>query len=358
MTKVEYAVQWCLNIANDDSHGYSQYHRWGPDYDCSSMIITAYQNAGIPVKDAGATTTYNMQPTFQKCGFEVVRNWNKATGEGLIRGDVVLNVNHHVELYIGNGQLVKASQDEYGGIAGANPGDQTKQEIRTSGYYNFPWDMALRYKNQLEQYTGPNTSFPTAAEYATTGTLIDVEPDYKEIKSYMITLDRQSKNVDYEALRGIGVIGTLLEAGYLYDSSHMEVSSFVSPALDKQVSAAKKSDMPYAFYTYVRSRNINEANLELKWLRIYIQKYTPTIGVWLKLEFTNNVAMNDMIVGRYKTLLEASGLKGKIGFYVTRDQLSRITWSKWQEDFLLWLVDHVDNVSEIEQILDPTFFDL
>lgn len=358
MTKVEYAVQWCIAIANDSSHGYSQYHRWGPDYDCSSMIITAFQNAGIPVKDAGAQRTYDMETNFKKCGFEVVRNWNKNTGAGLIRGDVVLNVNHHVELYIGGGQLVKASQDENGGIAGTQQGDQTGQEIRISGYYNFPWDMALRYKNQTEQYTGTATAFPTASEYATAGTLVSVEPDYKEIKSYMITLDRSSKKVDYDALRGIGVIGTMLEAGYLYDQSHMEVEQYVSPALAEQVKVAKEADMPYAFFAYVRSRSIKEANLELKWLRIYIQKYTPSLGVWLKLELTNNVSMNDMIVDRYKTLLESSGLKGKIGFYVTRNQLSRITWNKWQNDYLLWLVDPVEDISEIEQILDPTFFDL
>ena len=198
----------------------------------------------------------------------------------------------------------------------------------------------------------------TAAEYATAGTTVSVEPDYKEIQSYMITLDRTSKKVDYEALRGIGVVGTMLEAGYMYDQSHMEVNTFVSPALASQVAAAKEADMPYSLFTYTRARNIKDANLELKWLRIYIQKYVPPLGVWLKLELANDISMNDMIVGRYKTLLEASGLKGKIGFYVTRQQLVKITWSKWQEDFLLWLVDYVDNVDEFEKLLDPTFFDL
>ena len=80
MTKVEYAVQWALGIANDSSHGYSQINRWGPDYDCSSFIITAYENAGIPVKEAGATYTRNMEQAFRKCGFQVITNWNRATG--------------------------------------------------------------------------------------------------------------------------------------------------------------------------------------------------------------------------------------------------------------------------------------
>ena len=31
-------TEWALQIANDDSHGYSQCNRTGPDYDCSSLV--------------------------------------------------------------------------------------------------------------------------------------------------------------------------------------------------------------------------------------------------------------------------------------------------------------------------------
>lgn len=46
MGKIEIATQWMINLANDDTHGYDQAHRWGPDYDCSSAVITAWENAG------------------------------------------------------------------------------------------------------------------------------------------------------------------------------------------------------------------------------------------------------------------------------------------------------------------------
>ena len=49
MTKIEKAVTWALAIANDNTHGYDQQYRWGPDYDCSSLIISAWQQAGVPV---------------------------------------------------------------------------------------------------------------------------------------------------------------------------------------------------------------------------------------------------------------------------------------------------------------------
>ena len=49
MGKIETATQWMIDLANDDSHGYDQDSRWGPDYDCSSSVISAWQYAGVPV---------------------------------------------------------------------------------------------------------------------------------------------------------------------------------------------------------------------------------------------------------------------------------------------------------------------
>ena len=61
MSKVEAYVEKALSIANDNTHGYSQVNRWGKDYDCSSLVITVVENAGIPVKSkVGATYTGNM----------------------------------------------------------------------------------------------------------------------------------------------------------------------------------------------------------------------------------------------------------------------------------------------------------
>ena len=69
MSQIETAIKWMEDTANDDSHGYDQINRWGPDYDCSSAVITAWQMAGVPVKSRGATYTGNMYGVFKKCGF-------------------------------------------------------------------------------------------------------------------------------------------------------------------------------------------------------------------------------------------------------------------------------------------------
>lgn len=127
------AVSWAVGIASDDSHRYSQSVRWGPHYDCSSFVISAYRQAGVDVKSAGATYTGNMYSAFLSCGFsDVTASVNRGTGAGLKKGDVLLNTVHHTALVRQDGgKLVHASSPEKG--------------ILTADYYNYPWDYVLRY---------------------------------------------------------------------------------------------------------------------------------------------------------------------------------------------------------------------
>lgn len=142
MTIPEKALAWMEDLAADQRHGYSQANRWGPDYDCSSAIITAYQYAGVPVKDKGATYTGNMKAVFLKCGFtDMTGSCNLYSGAGMLPGDVLLNERHHTAMYAGSGKVVHARGQSFGSSA---TGDQG-QEISISAYYNYPWDCVLRY---------------------------------------------------------------------------------------------------------------------------------------------------------------------------------------------------------------------
>ena len=162
MSKIETAVNIALSIANDNSHGYDQGSRWGPDYDCSSFVITAWQNAGVPVKSRGATYTGNMRSVFLACGFiDVTASVNLVTGSGVQRGDVLLNVTRHTAMSIGGGQIVHARGNENGGATGGMSGDQTGREICTQGYYNCPWDCVLRYQeSESSSGSGSGTTTP------------------------------------------------------------------------------------------------------------------------------------------------------------------------------------------------------
>ena len=145
------AIDWALAIANNSAHGYDQANRWGPNYDCSSFVISAWEQAGVPVKSKGATYTGNMYTVFLSCGFvDVSTKVNRDTGVGLQTGDVLLyhnynNDNGHTEMYVGDGKNVKASINEKGTVTGGQSGDQSGREIYVGNYYNYPWSSVLRY---------------------------------------------------------------------------------------------------------------------------------------------------------------------------------------------------------------------
>lgn len=146
---VEAAVLWAIGIAEDDSHGYDQPTRdGGVDYDCSSLVSTAFRQAGWDVP-LPSPSTYNMRSVFTGLGFQWIAG--NPTASQLVRGDIVLFEGDisagtgHVELYIGSEMLVGAHINEFGGIAYGQPGDQTGNEISVGGYYRGSWNGVLRW---------------------------------------------------------------------------------------------------------------------------------------------------------------------------------------------------------------------
>ena len=159
MTIPEQAAQYAIDFANDASHGYDQASRWGPDYDCSSLVITCYKMAGVPLT---STYTGNMRSDFLSHGFVDVKSQvNIVTGAGLEVGDVLLNEIHHAAMYVGNGNMVEATGNEFGGVRGGQPGDQTGREIAINPYHDYGWgtigwDCVLRYEGNKEEVPSDN----------------------------------------------------------------------------------------------------------------------------------------------------------------------------------------------------------
>ena len=144
--KIEQAAVWMEMMADKPSVGYDQSQRWGPDYDCSSAVISAWEKSGVPVKSKGATYTRNMYRVFLECGFEdVTADIDLTYGVGLQRGDVLLNHVNHTAMYVGGNRTVEASINEKGTTTGGMTGDQTGREFLLRGYRNYPWDAVLRY---------------------------------------------------------------------------------------------------------------------------------------------------------------------------------------------------------------------
>lgn len=145
------ATQLAVQIANDPSHGYNQSARYGPDFDCSSLVSYCLQQAGFNI-DPHGTATRNLANKLDALGFtNVISQINPNTGQGLQYGDILLTVTkHHTEFSLGydNGnKIVEAVHDENGGKGDSHtqPGDQTGDEIRIRNFYAYQWEYCYRW---------------------------------------------------------------------------------------------------------------------------------------------------------------------------------------------------------------------
>lgn len=156
MSNIEKAVSFMIDIAKDDSHGYDQIHRTGgTDYDCSSLVGTALNQAGFNVKKSSTTRTLRAQ--LLACGFKTV-----SVGGARKRGDIFLKEGHHVVMCTGANNIVHASINEKGKTTGGKPGDQTGKEICVRSFYNYKggWDYHFRFSdgNSTQPTTKPSKS--------------------------------------------------------------------------------------------------------------------------------------------------------------------------------------------------------
>lgn len=232
MSKIEQACAYMENLVNDNSHGYDQIHRWGPDYDCSSSIITAWETgAGVMVKTAGATYTGNMASAFVKCGFQKIKY---ARNMGLKRGDVLLNEKHHTALYIGGGKIAQFSINENGKATGGRAGDQTGREACVCNFYEYSkgWDYVLRYPEQKEDKT-VNVTLPELHEgmrrpevgmiqtllrelgfKGTTGRDIVIDCDFGRNTSFAVANFQRSVGLNGDSVVGPKTYDKLFKANY------------------------------------------------------------------------------------------------------------------------------------------------
>lgn len=166
MTIPEKALQLAVQIANDQTHGYSQQNRWGPDFDCSSLVLYCYKKAGADI--GNATYTGNMSDLLKHGFKEVTSSVNLNTGSGLQKGDILYyhksgNIGH-TAMYAGNGKIVHARGQSYGS---AKTGDQGT-EIAVTPYYRGSWQHVYRYVGGGSASAAPA---PTVKRYPVTANL-------------------------------------------------------------------------------------------------------------------------------------------------------------------------------------------
>ena len=165
--RIEKAVQWALNIAGDQSHGYTQGaenatdnnpytgSREGPDYDCSSFVYHALNNSGFKIiaawkknpeyqnrykgkQESGDADT--IWTDLQSIGGFTKYSWDEVK-DSLWRGDILCTPSTHVAMYAGGGKTVEAKGASEGSYETGDQGNEIGQfEAQGRG-----WTEVYRY---------------------------------------------------------------------------------------------------------------------------------------------------------------------------------------------------------------------
>ena len=217
---------------------------------------------------------------------------------------------------------------------------------------------ATKYSSSASSTTSKNASgaTQTSSSYGTTdGVTINVSA----LKPYVITLSENTKLPQKVDMTTTGVVGGVVEAGYLYNRDHSLHNSYVNSQISKQIAWLHQYNLPFGLLAVSRAHTTQEAINELKKLALVVRQYSPYLGLWVQFDSpTVSITKQDEIVVLYQDALVKLGLKKRIGMYLTPKQLQHLTWSKHQASWYLWINDHVSNLSEIPNLLTPEFFDM
>ena len=157
------AIEFAVNIANDNAHGYSQrirslYEINDPkSFDCSSLACTAYYYAflknGLTAQarylKEHCSYTGNML-NMCNCGFEIVAR-NQTAHSQMQKGDLELNTTYHVAVAIDKDNIVHARSSE----GTTDTKDNSGNEIRTQPWYLYShgWTHRLRFTGNGIDFT-------------------------------------------------------------------------------------------------------------------------------------------------------------------------------------------------------------
>lgn len=170
MGSIKKFVEYMIVACTQWSLGYDQGNRWdvrdGGECDCSSLVLTALKAAGFDIGYAG----YTGNMSYYLCN----AGWKRVPADGNPKyGDILLNDEYHVAVYIGDGKIAQASIDENNGIWGGKAGDQTGYETNIRGYYDYPWNCYLRWEEDDMIDNNPHPNAMTGWPMDSTQTQID-----------------------------------------------------------------------------------------------------------------------------------------------------------------------------------------
>ena len=170
-------------------------------------------------------------------------------------------------------------------------------------------------------------------------------------------LQNSNPKIDYGKIKDARISAMMFFGGERFDARHNK-RNYVNPYLSNLVQHCNNAGMPFALYVNVRARTEIEADEECSILYYVIARYSPPLGLWLSLQTNNAISVNDKILEVYYKYIEKWGLKARCGLYLTKTQLSQITWDKFKDRFYLWQIDPMDISQVDDELLQPEMFEV
>lgn len=139
-SKVDRMVNRAVWLAGGGNLGYTQgsdrWNVWENGHgDCASYNITCAREAGIPVD--GATYTGDMVPKLKSVGWKEIPLSKRHYGCFVVRPKTSTRGGHTAMVIDNNDNVAEALSNEFGGITGGKPGDQTGREVVVRKYNGF-----------------------------------------------------------------------------------------------------------------------------------------------------------------------------------------------------------------------------
>jgi hypothetical protein len=183
MGNINNANDYMYNLVTDNKHGYSQENRYGPDYDCSSSIMTSLRLGGkfdVPVK---GVNTASMKKYLEKIGYKVVSNAEKPQKNDIKLRPATSKRGGHVVMFRSPTMVMEFSSSR----GHSEKGDQTGTESwchKWDSKRNGDFTYTLRYKPTGKKET-PKKSTSVKYTVKKGDTLSGIAKKYKTTVSHL-----------------------------------------------------------------------------------------------------------------------------------------------------------------------------
>ena len=187
MANINNANDYMYNLVTDKKHGYSQSNRYGPDYDCSSSIMTSLKMGGkfdVPVKNIN---TASMKKYLEKIGYKVVSNNEKPQKNDIKLRPATSKRGGHVVMFRSPTMVMEFSSSR----GHPEKGDQTGTESwchKWDSKRNGDFTYTLRYKPAVKKET-PKKSTGVTYTVKKGDTLSGIAKKYKTTVSHLGTIN-------------------------------------------------------------------------------------------------------------------------------------------------------------------------